>query len=127
MDHYSWLATAAMPVSAITGPIVGKMSDLYGRRGFYLGGLVVFMAGSVLDPSALSQLPPQVASGVQQGLADSLHTVFLWGLVPYALALVATLFIKECRCATRSTRRTRRAASCSTPWHSRRPTTSSKH
>ncbi|MEW1955647.1 MDR family MFS transporter [Terrabacter sp. NPDC080008] len=49
IDHYSWLATAAMLVSAITVPIVGKMSDLYGRRGFYLGGLVVFMAGSVLS------------------------------------------------------------------------------
>jgi EmrB/QacA subfamily drug resistance transporter len=52
-------------------------------------------AGSVLDPSALSQLPSQVATGVQQGLADSLHTVFVWGLVPFALALLATLFVKE--------------------------------
>jgi EmrB/QacA subfamily drug resistance transporter len=52
-------------------------------------------AGSVLDPSALAQLPPQIATGVQQGLADSLHTVFVWGLVPFALALLATLFIKE--------------------------------
>jgi EmrB/QacA subfamily drug resistance transporter len=52
-------------------------------------------AGSVLDPSALSQLPPAIATGVQQGLADSLHTVFVWGLVPFVLALVAALFIKE--------------------------------
>jgi hypothetical protein len=52
-------------------------------------------AGSVLDPQALAQLPPEVATGVQQGLADSLHAVFLWGLVPFAIALVATLFIKE--------------------------------
>ena len=52
-------------------------------------------AGSVLDPAALSALPPGIATGVQQGLADSLHSVFLWGLLPCALALVATLFIKE--------------------------------
>jgi len=52
-------------------------------------------AGSVLDPAALSKLPPQIAHGVQQGLADSLHTVFVWGLVPFALALLAALFIKE--------------------------------
>lgn len=52
-------------------------------------------AGSVLDPAALQKLPPEIAAGVQQGLADSLHTVFLWGFVPFALALVATLFIKE--------------------------------
>lgn len=49
MDHYSWLATAAMLVSAITVPIVGKLSDIYGRRGFYLGGLAVFMTGSILS------------------------------------------------------------------------------
>jgi len=52
-------------------------------------------AGSVLDPAALVNLPPEVVTGVQQGLADSLHAVFLWGLVPFAIALVATLFIKE--------------------------------
>src|SRR6478735_2290199 len=52
-------------------------------------------AGSVLDPAALAKLPPQIAAGVQQGLADSLHTVFVWGLVPFALALLAALFIKE--------------------------------
>ncbi|MEL4358262.1 MULTISPECIES: MDR family MFS transporter [unclassified Luteococcus] len=48
MDHYSWVATATMLVSAITTPIVGKLSDLYGRRTFYLGGLLVFMLGTLL-------------------------------------------------------------------------------
>jgi len=49
MDHYSWVATAAMLASAIVTPIVGKLSDLYGRRSFYLGGLVVFMMGSIVS------------------------------------------------------------------------------
>ncbi|QQS02777.1 MAG: MFS transporter [Austwickia sp.] len=48
MDHYSWIAVAAMLVSAVTVPIVGKLSDLYGRRAFYLGGLVTFMVGSLV-------------------------------------------------------------------------------
>jgi len=43
------VATAAMLVSAITVPIVGKLSDLYGRRGFYLAGLAVFMVGSIVS------------------------------------------------------------------------------
>ncbi len=51
MDHYSWVATAALLVSAITVPIVGKFSDLYGRRGFYIAGLVVFMVGSLVAGS----------------------------------------------------------------------------
>ena len=53
VEHYSWIATAAMLVSAVAVPIVGKLSDLYGRRWFYLGGLAVFMIGSIL--AGLSQ------------------------------------------------------------------------
>ena len=52
MEHYSWLATTAMLVSAVVVPIVGKLSDLYGRRPFYLAGLAVFMLGSVLSGAA---------------------------------------------------------------------------
>lgn len=48
VQYYSWVATAAMLVSAVAVPIVGKLSDLYGRRWFYLGGLAVFMLGSIL-------------------------------------------------------------------------------
>ncbi len=48
VEHYSWIATAAMLVSAVAVPVVGKLSDLYGRRWFYLGGLAVFMLGSIL-------------------------------------------------------------------------------
>lgn len=49
IEYYSWVATAAMLVSAVSVPIMGKMSDLYGRRVFYIGGLVVFMVGSVVS------------------------------------------------------------------------------
>ena len=48
MEHYSWIATAAMLMSAVTVPIVGKLSDMYGRKTFYIGGLVVFMLGAAL-------------------------------------------------------------------------------
>ena len=49
MDHYSWVATAAFLTSAVVVPVVGKMSDLYGRKSFYLGGLLIFLAGSMLS------------------------------------------------------------------------------
>ena len=48
MDHYSWIAVAAMLVSAVVVPIVGKLSDIYGRRAFYLAGLVTFMVGAIV-------------------------------------------------------------------------------
>src|SRR5699024_1189355 len=36
MKYYSWLATSAMLASAVIVPVVGKLSDLYGRRIFYI-------------------------------------------------------------------------------------------
>src|ERR687897_2218313 len=48
IEHYSWIATSALLVSAVTVPVIGKLSDIYGRRSFYIAGLVVFMLGSVL-------------------------------------------------------------------------------
>jgi EmrB/QacA subfamily drug resistance transporter len=52
IEHYSWIATAALLVSAVTVPIIGKLSDIYGRRSFYIAGIVVFMLGSILAGAA---------------------------------------------------------------------------
>lgn len=47
-SHFSWVFTAYMLSSAVTVPIYGKLSDIYGRRIFYLAGIVVFLIGSIL-------------------------------------------------------------------------------
>ena len=52
VEHYSWVATSALLTSAVVIPIVGKLADMYGRRGFYIGGLLVFLAGSALAGAA---------------------------------------------------------------------------
>src|ERR671916_3041149 len=52
IEHYSWIATSALLASAVTVPMVGKLSDIYGRRGFYIAGLVIFMLGSILAGAA---------------------------------------------------------------------------
>ncbi|WP_082566905.1 MDR family MFS transporter [Janibacter sp. Soil728] len=65
MDHYSWVATAAMLVSAVTVPIVGKLSDLYGRRTFYIGGIIVFMVGTIFAGFAQSFWMLVIARGIQ--------------------------------------------------------------
>lgn len=52
IDHYSWIATSTLLVSAVSIPMVGKLSDIYGRRGFYIAGLVIFMLGSILAGAA---------------------------------------------------------------------------
>lgn len=45
---YAWVFSAYMLTSAITVPIYGKLSDVYGRKPFYIFGLVVFALGSIL-------------------------------------------------------------------------------
>src|SRR5262245_13778075 len=43
LERYSWIAVSTLLASTVVVPIVGKLSDLYGRRPFYLGGIGVFM------------------------------------------------------------------------------------
>ncbi|BBJ28481.1 MDR family MFS transporter [Athalassotoga saccharophila] len=46
MSLYSWVFTAYMLASTIFIPIFGKMSDIFGRKYFYMGGMLTFMAFS---------------------------------------------------------------------------------
>lgn len=48
IEHYSWIAISALLASTVAVPIVGKLSDLYGRKPFFMGGIVVFTVGSAL-------------------------------------------------------------------------------
>ncbi len=52
MSLLSWVFTIYSLTSTITIPIVGKLSDLYGRKWFYLGGITLFLAGSALSGAA---------------------------------------------------------------------------
>jgi EmrB/QacA subfamily drug resistance transporter len=51
--HYTWVTTAYLVTSTTALPIVGKLTDMYGRRRIYIGGIVIFLLGSAL--SGLSQ------------------------------------------------------------------------
>jgi MFS family permease len=51
--------------------------------------------GSLPDPNALGQLPPAVETGLREGLAAALHSVFLVGLAIIGIALVTSIFIRE--------------------------------
>ncbi len=85
MDHYSWVATAAMLVSAISVPIVGKLSDLYGRRGFYLGGLVVFVVGSIvcgLAPNFWTLVAGRAIQGLGMGTVMPLSQTIIGDVIP---------------------------------------------
>jgi EmrB/QacA subfamily drug resistance transporter len=83
-DLYVWAVTVYLLTSTISGPIWGKLSDLFGRRPILLGAVVLFLAGSV--GAGLSQEMWQflVLRGIQ-GLGGG-------AVFPVALAVVADIY-----------------------------------
>lgn len=51
----AWVFTIYTLASTIAIPIVGKLSDLYGRKWFYAGGIALFVGGSMLSGAAGEQ------------------------------------------------------------------------
>lgn len=64
---YAWTFTAYMMAAAITVPIYGKLSDVYGRKPFYIFGLGLFMVGSMFS-GMVASMPQLIASRTLQGL-----------------------------------------------------------
>ena len=70
-DRYTWPATAYLVATAVAVPIVGRLSDLYGRRVFLVLGLVMFTLCSI--PAGLSQSMNQlVVWRLLQGIGGGL-------------------------------------------------------
>ncbi|MCL6547449.1 MAG: MFS transporter [Alicyclobacillus sp.] len=51
-DLYAWVFTSYMMASSVTVPIYGKLSDVFGRKPFYLFGLILFGVGSAVSGQA---------------------------------------------------------------------------
>jgi EmrB/QacA subfamily drug resistance transporter len=48
IDHLSWVVTAYLLTSTVSGPIYGKLGDLYGRKLVLQVAIVIFLVGSAL-------------------------------------------------------------------------------
>jgi MFS family permease len=80
----TFVISAYVIASTTSIPIFAKLSDLWSRRNVFLGGLAVFIAGSVL--SGLSQnLPELIAFRAVQGFGSG-------GFFPVGIAIVAVVF-----------------------------------
>jgi EmrB/QacA subfamily drug resistance transporter len=84
VEHYAWIFTAYLLASTISVPIYGKLSDTYGRRPFFLGGLAVFMLGSILCGLAQDMTQLIIFRAIQ-GLGAG-------AIIPIAIALVGDIF-----------------------------------
>jgi EmrB/QacA subfamily drug resistance transporter len=76
-EHYSWVFSAYML------PLYGKLSDVYGRRPFFVLAIVLFMAGSVVSGLAPS-MAVLIAGRAVQGLGAG-------GLIPLSMAVIGDL------------------------------------
>jgi EmrB/QacA subfamily drug resistance transporter len=84
LEHYAWVATVYLLGSTAAVPIFGKLSDLYGRKWFYVGGVLLFMLASAL--CGLSQSMTQlIAFRGLQGVAAGI-------LAANAFAIIGDIF-----------------------------------
>ncbi len=63
--HYTWVITVYIITSAVTIPIIGKLTDMYGRKRFYIAGIVIFTVASVLSGLSHSMLQLIIFRGIQ--------------------------------------------------------------
>lgn len=84
LEHYAWVATSYMLASTVTVPIYGKLSDIYGRRPFFIGGMVLFLAGSALSGASQDMVQLIVFRAIQGFGAGA--------LMPIAQAIVGDIF-----------------------------------
>jgi EmrB/QacA subfamily drug resistance transporter len=67
LQHLSWVVTAYLLASTVTGPIYGKLGDLYGRKIVLQTAIVIFLIGSALCGLAQS-MTELIAFRAIQGL-----------------------------------------------------------
>ena len=64
-EQYAWVTTAYLLASTATIPVIGKLGDIYGRKWFIVGGVVVFLIGSALCGAAWGMTELILFRGIQ--------------------------------------------------------------
>ena len=65
LEYYSWVVTAYLLASTVSVPVFGKLSDIYGRKPFQVGGIILFLVASVLAGLSQSMLQLVIFRGIQ--------------------------------------------------------------
>jgi len=83
LQHLSWVVTAYLLASTVTGPLYGKFGDLYGRKGTLQVAIVIFLVGSALCGIA-QNMPELIGFRAMQGLGAG-------GLLTTSIAVVGDI------------------------------------
>ncbi|HUY75283.1 MAG TPA: MDR family MFS transporter [Ktedonobacterales bacterium] len=83
-QNVTWVYTSYLLATTVGVPIYGKLSDIYGRRFFFIGGMAVFLLGSALSGASQNMTELILFRGVQ-GLGAG-------ALMPIAQAIIGDIF-----------------------------------
>jgi EmrB/QacA subfamily drug resistance transporter len=83
IQHLSWVVTAYLLASTISGPLYGKLGDLYGRKKLLQAAIVIFLVGSALC-GASQNMSELIAFRALQGLGGG-------GLLVTTIAVVGDI------------------------------------
>ncbi|MYW69364.1 DHA2 family efflux MFS transporter permease subunit [Streptomyces sp. SID8379] len=102
LSQQAWATTAYLITSTIATPLYGKLSDLHGRKPYFLGAISIFIAGSALCTfsTSMTELAAfRAVQGIGAGGLMSLALAIIGDIVPpreraryqgYMLATFAT-------------------------------------
>ncbi|MDR4945024.1 MDR family MFS transporter [Neobacillus cucumis] len=89
LESFVWVVSAYMVAEMAGMPIFGKLSDMYGRKRFFVFGLILFMVGSALCGTAETITQLSIYRAIQ-GIGGG-------ALVPIAFTIMFDLFPLERR------------------------------
>jgi EmrB/QacA subfamily drug resistance transporter len=84
-DLQAWATTAFLITSTISTPLYGKLSDIYGRRPFFLFAIAIFIVGSMLcglSESMYWLAGSRAVQGIGAGGLMSLALAIIGDIVP---------------------------------------------
>ncbi|MBP2000520.1 EmrB/QacA subfamily drug resistance transporter [Paenibacillus shirakamiensis] len=89
LDQFVWVTSAYMVTVMAGTPIFGKLSDMYGRKRFFIFGLIIFLLGSILCGTAQSITQLSIYRAIQ-GIGGG-------ALMPIAFTIIFDIFPAEKR------------------------------
>ncbi|MCO5308393.1 MAG: DHA2 family efflux MFS transporter permease subunit [Austwickia sp.] len=85
LDRQAWATTAYLITSTIATPLYGKLSDIYGRRRFFLFAIAIFVVGSAACSASTSMYMLagfRAVQGIGAGGLFSLALAIIGDIVP---------------------------------------------